>query len=106
MQRPPFLHLPRPRPGTAAAPRLPILRATRRILAVALGPLLVVGAVTGAGVAFQAYAAATGTFSACLTSGGALVNVTLSPQPPSTCPTLQTSVSWNQAGPSGPSGPS
>lgn len=71
----------------------------RRAVSLALGLVLVLCA---AGIAS---AAGGTTFYACLTRGGGLYNVVLSPSLPQSCKQGDTAISWGQEGPVGPAGP-
>jgi Collagen triple helix repeat (20 copies) len=70
----------------------------RRLVALASVSVLALGL----GSAYVAFAANPVTFSACLSSGGALTMVSITTTP--TCSAGQTLVTWNQVGPTGPVG--
>ncbi len=71
----------------------------RTLLGIGLALAIALG--TGGVVALASGAV---TFSACLTPGGTLTRVTVSPNAPAPCGAQDTAVSWSQAGPPGPKG--
>ena len=76
----------------------------RRRSVIAASAVIVLIAGAGAAAAHSSSSVGTQTFAGCLTSAGALVDVTLSSNPSTSCPSGTTSVTWTQQGPAGDTG--